>query len=417
MTLQIALLLIGIVVVALVVFSSVDRARLKKRRYRIGEMEDAFGESPQTAPPASLDDAIDEKVPVLTSRLDINPDVHTIKKKQLSADAEISETVLSDEEVEFMDELESLEQAAVMPISASAMPIKDAENTEDIYIAGDQTMANEAIDFIINLPGRGPISRDRALGIYKQNEYMLEKPRHIYGLKNITGLWSDLEKDPKSTEYSDISLAIQLADHKGAIDESELNTFVQMALKLADALRRPTKLPLTFEEGLEKARALDHFCSQYDVIASVNLVANSEPVLNGRAIADSAAELGLEFGPMDIFHKKNDESRGCRHQFSMANMVKPGTFDASDWDRFRTQGLTFFMHVPSTHDPVDTFDEMMHAANTMARRLGGKLTDQDHKTLTDRGVHVIRKQISNIASDISAQGIYPGSEVALRLFE
>ena len=91
--------------------------------------------------------------------------------------------------------------------------------------------------------------------------------------------------------------------------------------------------------------------------------------------------------------------------------------DAGNWDKFRTQGLTFFMHVPSTHDPVDTFDEMMLAANTMAKNLGGKLTDQNHKALTDRGVHVIRKQISNIASDISSQGIYPGSEVALRLFE
>ena len=414
MTLQIALLLIGIVVVALVIFSSVDRARMKRRRYRIGDMDDTV--------PESSEESLDEPVPVLTSRLDINPDIHTIKKKQLSTEAEISETVMSDRDIEFMDELEELEQAAVMPISASfgAMPFGQGQGdqtNEGIYLAGEQTMANEAIDFIVNLPGRGPISRNRALGIYKQNEYMLEKPRHIYGLKNITGLWSDLEKDPRASEYSDVSLAIQLADQNGAIGESELNTFVQMALKLADALKRPTKFPITFEQGLEKAKALDAFCRQYDVIASINVIANSEHVFSGLALQTAATEQGLEFGPMDIFHKKDNESKGCRHQFSMANMFSPGTFGADDWGNFQTQGVTFFMHVPSAHDPVNVFDEMTNAAQGVARMLGGKLTDQDRQPLTERGLHVIRKQIDNIASEISAMGIYPGSEAALRIFE
>lgn len=412
MTLQIALLLIGIVVVALIVFSSVDRARMKKRRYHIGDMDDALADPSEQAG--------DDAVPVLTARLDINPDIHTIKKKQLSTEAEISETVMSEEDIEFRDELEELEQAAVMSINTGFGALaadEDIQDGEGIYLAGQQTMANEAIDFIIHLPGRGPISRDRALGIYKQNEYMLEKPRHIYGLKNITGLWSDLEKEPKASEYSDVSLAIQLADQKGAIGESELNTFVQMALKLADSLRRPTKLPITFEQGLEKAQALDAFCRKHDVIASINVIAHSEPVFSGPALHSAALEQGLEFGPMNIFHKKNNESKGCRHQFSMASLFNPGTFDADDWENVRTQGVTFFMHVPSAHNPVDVFDEMIAAAQGLAHALGGKLTDQDRQPLTDRGMHVIRKQISNIAADMAAMGIYPGSETALRIFE
>jgi hypothetical protein len=155
------------------------------------------------------------------------------------------------------EQLNDYEQAALMPLDLS-LGLQDP----DVLVAqggNRQNMPDEKIDYVVTLPGKGPVSRDTALGIYKQNEYLLEKPRHIYGLGYRTGLWSNLENDTEHAQYRSIALSVQMVDTKGPIGESELNTFTQLALKLADVLQRPTKFSMPFEEALEKARELDEF--------------------------------------------------------------------------------------------------------------------------------------------------------------
>ena len=408
MTLQLALILIGIVIIVAAALSALDRSRMQRRRYQIGQQH------------AGDEEEITEQPPIPTlqpaARLDINPAPPTdTQKPHIRSDADVQPLEKRLHVDPLLDEIEALEQTAVMPINFGSDELVSAGEVTGASAEG-QSMPIKSIDFIIDLPGRGPIPRDRALGVFKQNEYLLEKPRHIYGLRNITGLWSDLERDPETSEYSDISLAIQLADSRGPIDESELNTFMQMTLKLADKLKRPTKMAVSFEDALERAQELDAFCKRYDVIASINIVANSAKGFTGRAIHAAAIKLGMEFGPMDIFHMKNDAAIGCRHQFSLANMYNPGTFNADDWENFRTQGLTIFMNVPVAHEPAKVFNRMVETAAGIAEMLGGKLLDQERKQLTEQGMTIILNQIEQIAQEMAGFGINPGSEAALRVF-
>jgi cell division protein ZipA len=277
-------------------------------------------------------------------------------------------------------------------------------------------MPDEHIDYVVTLPGRGPVARDIPLGVYRQNEYLLDKPRHIYGLGYRTGLWSNLERDPENAQYRSIALGIQLVDTKGPVDESELNTFTQMALKLADALQRPTKLSMPFEKALEQAHELDQFCEANDVLASVNLIANGPTGFGGRAIDQAAKRFGLQFGAMNIYHKKSEEAVGCRHAFSLANLFNPGDFDPAKLDRFRTQGLSLFMNVPCAYQPVRVFDQMIETARGLCQLLDGRLEDHEHRPLSDAAIQVIRTQIERISADMTNRGIVPGSATAMRLF-
>ena len=412
MTLQIALILIGLVIIAGAILSAYDRSKIRRRHYQIGQRDDEAG----------IEDS-HEQVPIPTlqpsSRLDINPASPTdMQKRHIRSDVEINLSQIKTADHTLMDEIEALEQAAGMPISYGVDELGSAGNIstdEEIYLAG-QSMPIGSIDFIVNLPGQSPVPRDRALGVYRQNEYMLEKPRHIYGLRKITGLWSDLEQDPKTSEYNAISMAIQIVDARGPIDESELNTFVQMALKMADRLKRPTKFAISFEEGLERAQELDAFCKKFDVIASINIISNSTQGFSGRAINTAASQYGMEFGPMEIFHMKNDDAKGCRHQFSLASMYNPGTFNADDWDNFHTQGLTIFMNVPVAHEPTRVYDRMIETASGIAGMLGGKLLDQEQKPISNQGIAIVRNQIEHIDQEMVEFGIHPGSEAALRVF-
>ncbi len=273
-----------------------------------------------------------------------------------------------------------------------------------------------SIDFIVFLPGDVMVERDAALGIYKQSEYLIDKPHRLYGQREGSQAWGNLSRDPGTARYGLLALALQLADRSGAVNESELNALSQIGLKLADALDRPTRFNMTFEQALERASALDKFCSTFDVIATINVLADSAPVFRGPAIERAAHEARLEFGVRNIFHRKNPAAGACRYLYSLANLYQPGSFDPLRLDVFQTQGLTLFMSVPSVPDPLAAFTDMVDAARVLARRLGGRLFDADRKPLSDAGLRAIRTQIQDIADHMVQHGITPGSLNAVRLF-
>ncbi len=420
MGLQNALLLIGAVIIAAVAISTYDKARLNVRGRRRKARQ-------TTAGSAGLDDVAggaDGVRPQAEPYLDINPGPPVdLKKKSLTSD--VPDVRAGDEDAwPFDEEFESLEQAAAKPldlgpdraVQVAASRRTAPEDIERVFPIGLDDVPNPRIDFIVHFPGRGPVLRDQALGVFKQNEYVLDKPRQLYGLRYLVSRWSPLERDPDDAQYSDLAVTIQLVDSGGPIEESELNAFIQLALKLADAFKRRTKLSMTVEQALTRAQELQEFAEAYDVIASINVMADGAEGFSGRAMAQTAIDQGMHFGAMNIFHMKNENSAGCRHLFSMANLYQPGAFDPETLDRWRTGGLTFFMTVPCVCEPVRVFETMVETARALCQALGGRLTDQNGRPLTDEGVTAIQQQIKRIAADINAKGIVPGSEAALRFF-
>lgn len=400
MDLQSALLVAGLLVIAVVAaVSLLDRARRRAPR----RIEPEAGAVLRPRAPR-----VD--VPPVTVTLDINPapDAAT-ELKALKPDLPVVDAVESPAPDPITQELEVLEDVAQVPLNLGQTPTRPDEKPST------PAAPDEKLDFILSLPGEGPVERDTALGIFKQHEYRLEKPRKLYGRHHQGALWSELARDPKGTCYGDLALAIQLLDSRGPIDESELNTFSQLGLKLADALARPTRFSLTFEQALTRAKELKVFSEAYDVIAGINVVARDRP-LRGRAIEQAAERAGLKLGARNIFHMKSDLSPGCRHLFSMANLLQPGDFNPALWDTFETKGLALFMSVPCAHHPASVFVKMVTAAKVIAEALGAELRDQDGKPLTDKGLAVIRRQVEEIDRRMTEYGIVPGSRTALRLF-
>lgn len=399
MSLQYALLLIGIIIIAVVALSAFDRTRVNRmfRSARQGRTD--AGTEPSVLMPGHGGE-----------RFDMNPPPPgQTDPRFLAFDANAAPPERSADE-KFESEIGVLEEVARMPLDLGGVGLKPRGTT------GVEARPDDKIDFVVRLPGAGPVPRDVALGIYKQNEYLLEKPRRLFGMRCNGGDWRELQFDSARATYDDLALSIQLVDGTGPIGESELNTFSQMGLKLADALQRPTKFSMTFEEAQERARQLQKFCDVYDVIAGVNVASGGDIPFRGRAIEKAADALGMQFGALNIFHMKTDVSPGCKHQFSMANLFQPGEFDPEKWDSLMTSGLTLFMSVPCAYNPAGVFDRMVETARGLCQRLDGRLLDQARRPLTDKGAAVIRGQIEEIDRRMRAFGIVPGSETALRLF-
>src|SRR4030066_190231 len=264
MELQRALLLIGCIIVGVVALTTYERVRFSRRRLTADR---------GTAEPPAVMSRV-RKAPPATG-LDINPGPpHELNNRFLKSHGTVAPVTEITAEAAINEQLNDYEQTALMPLDLS-LGLQDP----DVLAAqgvNRQNMPDEKVDFVVTLPGKGPIG------------------------------------------------------------ESELNTFTQLALKLADTLQRPTKFSLPFEEGLEKAQELDEFCETNEVLASIDIMANGPTGFSGRAIDQAARQFGLQFGLMDLYHKEQDQALGCRHLFSLANLYQPGEVDPAKVERFRT---------------------------------------------------------------------------------
>ncbi len=324
-------------------------------------------------------------------------------------DAPRGEVILADEPVS--DPTTALDERRVLTPLAGARGEHAQEGGPD-EPASDEPF--DSIDFIVFFPGDVPVARDAVLGVYKQNEYVIDKPHRLYGRRVGDGRWSELIRDGAQARYGLLAFALQLADRAGPTREPDLNAFSQVALKLADAIDRPTRFNMSFERAVETAAILDKFCSDHDVIASINIAAETVTAFRGPAIERAAQEAGLEFGARDIFHRAGVRKGSAL--YSLANLYKPGSFDPLRWGTLQTQGLTLFMSVPGVPDPEATFADMARVARLLSRRLGGKLLDQDRRPLSDAGIAAIGQQIAAITARMKEQGVPPGGPQAMRLF-
>jgi cell division protein ZipA len=388
------LLLLGLGVIAIAAATAYIKVRATRRTGHAHGHGSTADETPAPAPIA------------------VEPSRHFGKRSLQVDDAP---PVLNDPvELSTLDkEIEDLEQSANLELD---LTISDRSHAAGRHGVLARVRMDEKIDYIVNLPIAASVARDRVLGIYKQNEYLLERPHHIFGEQTHSGEWASIEHDPSHMEYRNLALTVQMADMNGPVTESDLNTFSQLALKIADTFGSAVRFSMSFEEAMARGRELDEFCRMHDVIASLNIISRNESGFSGRVIDQAAHRVGMEFGSMNIYHLKNTDPGGCRNLFSLANLYQPGEFDLKDISDFSTDGLTLFMNVPRTANPPQAFEKMLDVAKSLCRMLGGELRDQQQRPLSEPGLEIIHAQIARLASDMRAQGIAPGGAAALRLF-
>ena len=79
-------------------------------------------------------------------------------------------------------------------------------------------------------------------------------------------------------------------------------------------------------------------------------------------------------------------------------------------------GLSFVLDVPRTLQPGRTFERMMALLLRFADTLHGEIVDDNRKLLTANGRKVIADTITELAAQMQARSVVPGSAVALRLY-
>ncbi|MCO6059608.1 cell division protein ZipA [Pseudomonas sp. MOB-449] len=151
------------------------------------------------------------------------------------------------------------------------------------------------------------------------------------------------------------------------------------------------------DEGKKNGKAHPQVQAQQEApveeVLVINVVARDENGFKGPALLQNILESGLRFGAMDIFHRHESMAGNGEVLFSMANGVKPGTFDLDDIDHFSTRAVSFFLGLPGPRHPKQAFDVMVAAARKLSQELNGELKDDQRSVMTAQTIEHYRQRI------------------------
>lgn len=113
----------------------------------------------------------------------------------------------------------------------------------------------------------------------------------------------------------------------------------------------------------------------------------------GVEIMSAAERCNLHPGDMAIFHRTRGDEPDGKPLFSMANLVKPGTFPFDDMTDFASPGLAVFGQFSGEPSDLMVFDEMLDAARVMAELLGGDIRGPRREPLRDADAKALRARV------------------------
>ncbi|MEO7432460.1 MAG: cell division protein ZipA [Dokdonella sp.] len=132
---------------------------------------------------------------------------------------------------------------------------------------------------------------------------------------------------------------------------------------------------------------------QIERIVTLYVAARPGETLAGSDVVVAAEKAGLQFGDMGIFHRPVLGKVVEGPVFSMANMVKPGSFDMSQLDTVRTPGVTLFMTLPGPLPALDAWEMLLPTAQRLAELLDAQVLDEGRNALGRQRIAHLRDEL------------------------
>lgn len=147
------------------------------------------------------------------------------------------------------------------------------------------------------------------------------------------------------------------------------------------------------EKSSSKPKVVADAKTSNETLVVLNVAAKGSNIILGSRLMPVLNEIDVEYGEHQVFHRHTKLFDNKQVLFSLANMVKPGTFELEKIEDFTTPGVSFFMVLPGPVEGLKAFNIMLDCAQTMAARLDGELLDESRNILTKQGLERMRAEI------------------------
>jgi cell division protein ZipA len=127
-----------------------------------------------------------------------------------------------------------------------------------------------------------------------------------------------------------------------------------------------------------------------DRVITLRLIPRGEEELRTERAVVALTGAGLKHGRYGIFHREGEDGEPA---FSVASLTEPGTFDLANLQETTIAGLTFFVVLPGTGDPVSRFDAMVETARALSVELAADLHDERGSSWSVQRERYLREEI------------------------
>ena len=132
---------------------------------------------------------------------------------------------------------------------------------------------------------------------------------------------------------------------------------------------------------------------EFDKIVTLYIAAKAGEKLRGPDIVVAAEKTGLAYGYMNVFHRLVEGHPERGPVFSVANIMKPGSFDMATIQSLETPAIAFFLTLPAPVSALDAWETMLPTAERMTELLGGVLLDESRSALGRQRIQHIREDL------------------------
>lgn len=131
----------------------------------------------------------------------------------------------------------------------------------------------------------------------------------------------------------------------------------------------------------------------FDKIVTLYIAARAGQVLRGTDIVVAAEKTGLAYGHMNVFHRLVEGHPERGPVFSVANIMKPGSFDMATIQSMETPAIAFFLTLPAPVPALDAWETMLPTAQRMAELLDGVVLDESRNAIGRQRIAHLREEL------------------------
>lgn len=210
--------------------------------------------------------------------------------------------------------------------------------------------------------------------------------------------WHAADVLPNSAIVSNLRARMQLASRRGPVSPDSLHEWMRSLESLAQMLS--AGLSVESEATLiDRAANLDAFCVRVDALISLNLKARQDMENTLEKLASSASAMSL-IGELPNY----------------ARLSAAGLIDFQLQADQNASLVSLVMDFPHVLRPDAVVVEMLDLARTLATTLDADIVDDAGRPMSEEGMALLVNQVIRLNAMLQAQGIEPGSALALRLF-
>ncbi|WP_017220630.1 cell division protein ZipA [Moritella dasanensis] len=201
----------------------------------------------------------------------------------------------------------------------------------------------------------------------------------------VTASFSAIDVElPADTITNDLSYDVVDAAANVAIDaENDVNSDAENNVVIDNTLTTDDQQQTVHHDAANDS-AQDDVAEE--AVFVINIMAREGKSIAGAELLQELSAFGFKFGAMNIFHRHVDAAGKGAVIFSLANMVKPGTFDIDTMEQFESPGVSLFMMFPCAGQASHNYGLMLGAAERIADGVDGLLMDATRHPLTEDAI-------------------------------